>query len=147
MNEPLKRIEWRQSWGPLTRSTKREKGLSEELWVRVWTRRNLLLLLPIAVDKGTAKALVSPCQGPLPVWPTAVGQAYIISKKEAATPGTIVTRTLFLNSKSFCVLFDSGATHSFISTWHSMQLSLERRRTETHHRIKLSNCDWASHLL
>jgi len=62
-----------------------------------------------------------------------------MSKKEAATSGTVVTRTLLLNSKPFCVLFDSSATHSFISTRSTMHLTLEGRRTETNYRIKLPN--------
>jgi len=62
-----------------------------------------------------------------------------MSKKEAATSGTVVTGTLFLNSKPFCVLFDSGATHLFISTQSAMQLNLENRRMEANYRIKLPN--------
>jgi len=62
-----------------------------------------------------------------------------MSKKEAATSGTVVTRTLFLNSKPFCVLFDSGTTHSFISTRSAIQLYLKDKRTKTNYRIKLSN--------
>ena len=60
-------------------------------------------------------------------------------KKEAATSGMVVTRTLFLNSKSFCVLFDSSATHLFISTQFAMELNLEGREMETNYRIKLLN--------
>ena len=90
-----------------------------------------------AVDKGAAKPLAPPQQGAPPPRPATVGRAYVISKKEAATAGTVVTGTLFLNSKPFCILFDSGATHSFISTWSAMQLNLEDRRTETNYRIKL----------
>lgn len=62
-----------------------------------------------------------------------------MNKKEAATFGTVVTRALFLNSRPFCVLFDSGATHSFISTRSAKQLSLENRRMITNYRIKLPN--------
>jgi len=61
------------------------------------------------------------------------------SKKEAVTSNSVVTGTLFLNSKSFCVLFDSGATHSFISTRYTMQLNLEDRQMETNYRINLPN--------
>ena len=60
-------------------------------------------------------------------------------KKEAASSGTVVTATLFLNSKPFCVLFDSGATHSFTSTRSAMQLNVENRMTKTNYRIKLPN--------
>jgi len=62
-----------------------------------------------------------------------------MNKKEAATSGMVVTGTLFLNSKPFCVLFDSGATHSFIATRSAIQLSLENRRMETNYRMKLPN--------
>ena len=61
----------------------------------------------------------------------------MMSKKQATTSSTIVTRTLFLNSKSFCVLFDSSATHSFISTRSVLQLDLESVKVETNYRIKL----------
>jgi len=60
-----------------------------------------------------------------------------MNKKEAATSGTVVTRTLFLNSKPFCELFDSGATHSLISARSAIQLGLENRRMKTNYRIKL----------
>jgi len=69
-----------------------------------------------AVDKGAAKPLAPPRQRAPPPRPTVVGRAYVMSKKAATTSGMVVTGTLFLNSKPFCVLFDSGATHSFIST-------------------------------
>ena len=68
-----------------------------------------------AVNKGATKPLAPPHQGAPPPTPAAVGQAYVMSKKEATTSGTVVTETFFLNSKPFCMLFDSGATHSFIS--------------------------------
>jgi len=92
-----------------------------------------------AVDKGAAKPLAPLRQGPPASKPTVAGRAIVMNKKEAATSGMVVSRTLFLNSKAFCVLFDSGATHSFISTRCSIQLSLENRRMETNYRIKLPN--------
>ena len=92
-----------------------------------------------AVDKGAAKPLAPPCQGAPPLRPVAVGRAYVMSKKEAATSGMVVTGTLFLNSKLFCILFDSSATHSFISTRSAMQWNLEDRSMETNYRIKLPN--------
>ena len=92
-----------------------------------------------AEDKGVAKPLAPPHQGAPPPRPVAVGRAYVMTKKEAATSGMVVTKTLFLNSKPFCVLFDSGATHSFISTRSAMQLNLEDTRIEANYRIKLPN--------
>ena len=68
------------------------------------------------IDKGAIKLLALACQGPLPPSLAAVGSAYVMNKKEAAASSIVVTRTLFLNSKPFCVLFNSGATYSFIST-------------------------------
>ena len=62
-----------------------------------------------------------------------------MSKKEAATSSTVVTRIHILNLNPFCVLFDSGTTHSFISTRSTMQMNLEDRRMETNYRIKLPN--------
>jgi len=61
-----------------------------------------------------------------------------MSKKEAAASSTVVTETLFLNSKP-CVLFVSGATHSFISSLFVLQLNLENAMVETNYRIKLPN--------
>jgi len=92
-----------------------------------------------AADKDAAKPLGPLRQGPLPSRVATVGRAFLMNKKEAATSGTVVTGTLFLNSKPFCVLFDSGTTHSFISTQSAIQLSLENRRMETNYTIKLPN--------
>jgi len=68
---------------------------------------------------------------------TTIGRAYVLSKKEVATFGTVVTRTLFLISKPFCVLIDSVATHSFTSTRYAMQLNLENKEIKTNYRNKL----------
>jgi len=92
-----------------------------------------------AVDKGIAKILAPPHQEAPSLRPAAGGRAYVMSKKEATTSGTVVTRTLFLNSKPFGILFDSGATHPFISTRSSMQLNMKDRRMETNYKIKLPN--------
>jgi len=91
------------------------------------------------VDKGVVKPLAPPRQGASLPRPAAIGRAYVMSNKEAATSGTEVTGTIFLNSKSFCVLFDSGATHSFISTRSATQLNLEDGRTESNCRIMIPN--------
>jgi len=63
------------------------------------------------VDKGAAKPLAPPRQRAPPPRPPPVGLAYVMSKKEAATSGMVVTGTLLLNTKPFYVLFYSGATH------------------------------------
>ena len=62
-----------------------------------------------------------------------------MSKKEATASGTIVTGTLFLNSKPFCILFDSSATHSFIATRAALQLNLKQNKEWQKYRISLSN--------
>jgi len=62
-----------------------------------------------------------------------------MSKKEATISGTVVTGTLFLNSKSFCVLFDSSATHSFICTHVVLQLTLKTHEERVSYRISLPN--------
>ena len=60
-------------------------------------------------------------------------------KKKVATSSMVVTETLFSNAKAFCVLFDSGAIHSFVFTRSAMQRNLQNRRTKTNYRIMLPN--------
>ncbi|XP_047149502.1 uncharacterized protein LOC124821629, partial [Vigna umbellata] len=45
----------------------------------------------------------------------AVGRVYAITSAEAASSGTLITSTCFVYGTPCCVLFDYGATHSFIS--------------------------------
>ncbi|XP_047159520.1 uncharacterized protein LOC124829977, partial [Vigna umbellata] len=45
----------------------------------------------------------------------AVGRVYAITGAEAASSGTLIISTCLLFGKPCCVLYDSGATHSFIS--------------------------------
>ena len=45
-----------------------------------------------------------------------VGRVYVINKKQVEDSRTVVTGTLTFNSTPFVVLFNSGATHSFISS-------------------------------
>ncbi|XP_052725916.1 uncharacterized protein LOC128194373 [Vigna angularis] len=45
----------------------------------------------------------------------AVGRVYAITGSEAASSGTLIIGTCLVHGKQCCVLFDSGATHSFIS--------------------------------
>ncbi|XP_052723750.1 uncharacterized protein LOC128193709 [Vigna angularis] len=45
----------------------------------------------------------------------ATGRVYAITGAEAASSGTLVTGTCLVHGIPCCVLFDSGATHSFIS--------------------------------
>jgi len=64
-----------------------------------------------AVEKGVARPIPPPRQRNLPSKPSTARRAYIMSKKEAIISGTVVTGTLFLNSKPFYILFDSVVTH------------------------------------
>ena len=108
----------------------------------VWKPEHLITACPRrlkVVDKGAAKPLALLYYRPPPSRRTVTGRAYMISKKEAVASGMVVTRTLFLNLKPFCVLFDLDATHSFISTRSAMKLNLENWTIETNYRIKLPN--------
>jgi len=60
--------------------------------------------------------MLPPHLGTLPTKSATTGRGYVMNKMEATVYGTIVTQTFFLYSKPFCILFDSGATYSFIST-------------------------------
>jgi len=91
------------------------------------------------VEKGVVKSSSPPHQVQAPEKPFIVGRAYITSKKEASNSGTVVTGTLFLNSKPFSVLFNSGATHSFISTRAALLLNLEDNKEEVEYKIGLLN--------
>jgi len=62
-----------------------------------------------------------------------------MSKKKAAISSTVVTGTLSLNSKPFCVLFESGATHSFISTRAALPLNLKQNKECANYGISLPN--------
>jgi len=68
-----------------------------------------------AMEKGVAKPLAPPLSTTTSK-PATIGRAYIMRKKEASIFGIVVTRTLFLNSKPVCVLFDSDAMHCFMHT-------------------------------
>jgi len=83
--------------------------------------------------------LALPRQNPAPQRPPAIGRAYIMSRKEASNSGTVVTGTLFLNSTPLSVLFDSRATHSFISTRATLLLNLEGTKEEVNYQIGLPN--------
>jgi len=66
------------------------------------------------------------------------GRTYVMSKKEATVSGMVVIGTI-LKSKSFCILFDSGDTHSFISTWTILQLNLKKDKVWANYKISLPN--------
>ena len=100
-------------------------GTSECMWCG--SLEHLIATCPRrlkVMDKGATKPLAPPHQGSPPPKLTVVGKVYMMSKNKATTSDTVVTRALFLNSKPFCVLFDSDATHPFISTQSAMQLNL-----------------------
>ncbi|XP_014496196.1 uncharacterized protein LOC106757873 [Vigna radiata var. radiata] len=47
--------------------------------------------------------------------PQATGRVYVLTRAEATNSGDLIFCHCLLNGKSCCVLFDSGATHSFVS--------------------------------
>jgi len=62
-----------------------------------------------------------------------------MSKNESSNSSTVVTGTLFLNSMPFFVLFDSGATNSFISTRAALLLNVEDNKEGVNYKIGLLN--------
>jgi len=56
----------------------------------------------VAKPKVAAKPFALAHQGPTFLKPAIVGRAYVMSKKEVITSGTVVIGTLYLNSKPFC---------------------------------------------
>jgi len=69
------------------------------------------------------RALGSTPSGPSTL-ETRYSKKSVHNEQEASNSGTMVTGTLLLNSKPFSILFDSGATHSFISTRAASPLNL-----------------------
>jgi hypothetical protein len=68
-------------------------------------------------------------QQQLPPRPNASGRVYVLSKQEADNTGTVITGTLSLQCVPVHVLFDSGASHSFISSSMARKLQLEPNPT------------------
>ncbi|XP_017426237.1 uncharacterized protein LOC108334815 [Vigna angularis] len=60
----------------------------------------------------------------------AVGRVYAITGAEAASSGTLTISTCLVYGRSCCVLYDSGATHSFISKVCVGKLGLEVREMQ-----------------
>ncbi|XP_017410663.2 uncharacterized protein LOC108322887 [Vigna angularis] len=60
----------------------------------------------------------------------AVGRVYAMTRTEATNAGNLITSTCLLNDVSCCVLFDSGATHSFISKECVEKLGLSVRELQ-----------------
>ncbi|XP_057247516.1 uncharacterized protein LOC130589902 [Beta vulgaris subsp. vulgaris] len=57
------------------------------------------------------------------------GQVHVMNQTEANTKGNVVTGTFSIHSMSVYVLFDSGASHSFVSELLVKKLGLENSRT------------------
>ena len=57
-----------------------------------------------------------------------VGRVYVINKKQAEDSGIVVNGTLTFNSTSFVVLFNSKATHSFISSKSASRIEMESHK-------------------
>ncbi|XP_014511411.1 uncharacterized protein LOC106770099 [Vigna radiata var. radiata] len=60
----------------------------------------------------------------------AVGRVYAITGMEASNAGNLITSTCLLYGMPCCVLFDSGATHSFISKACVDRLGLAKREMQ-----------------
>jgi len=84
-----------------------------------------------AVDEGTIKSL-APNSLKAPTCKAYGGRNGVFDEQKGSCHfTTAVTETFSLNSKSFCILLDSGATHSFISTRSAKQLNLKNIMAET----------------
>jgi len=79
-------------------------------------------LLPAPKTEGCRQGLPPPRA-------VSVERVHVLSKKEAAAFGMVVSGTLFLISHPFYALVDSVATHSFTSTRYAMQLNLDNKET------------------
>ncbi|XP_022633081.1 uncharacterized protein LOC111241024 [Vigna radiata var. radiata] len=60
----------------------------------------------------------------------AAGRVYAITGAEASTPSNLITNTCLLHGMPCCVLFDSRATHSFISKACVDRLGLAEREMQ-----------------
>ena len=66
-----------------------------------------------------------------------VGKAYVINRKQAHEVATVVIGTLTFNSVPLLVLFDSGATHSFISSNAVTQIGHQLHKNPTNLLVSL----------
>jgi len=55
------------------------------------------------VEKRSSKVVRTTTLGPWPPKPTTSRRVYVMGKKEVIDSSTVVTKTLFLNLKTFCV--------------------------------------------
>ncbi|KAI3773112.1 hypothetical protein L6452_04311 [Arctium lappa] len=62
--------------------------------------------------------------------PRSTGRAFQMSSEEAKTSTDVVSGTFFLNSVPTRVLFDSGASYSFISDLYSQRLAMSKSMLE-----------------
>ena len=85
---------------------------------------------PSSILKGTKAAT--------PMANRSVGKAYVINRKQAHEAATIVTGTLIFNSVPLVVLFDSGPTHSFISSNAVSQIGHQLYKNPTNLLVSLS---------
>ena len=84
---------------------------------------------PSSIPKGTKAAT--------PVANRSVGKAYVINRKQAHEASTVVTGTLTFNSIPLIVLFDLGATHSFISSNVVSQIGHQLHKNPTNLLVSL----------
>jgi len=56
--------------------------------------------------------------------PQATGRVYTMTATEAVRSGNLVIGSYLIVGKSLCILYDSGATHSFVSESKVVELGL-----------------------
>ena len=64
------------------------------------------------------------------VRPQAAGRVYAMTGTEANRAGNLVFGSCMIDGKSLCVLYDSGATHSFVSESIVLELGLPAKELQ-----------------
>ncbi|GJW02481.1 putative reverse transcriptase domain-containing protein [Tanacetum coccineum] len=77
--------------------------------------------------------------GNQPVIPEAKGKAYAIGRGDANLGSNVVTGTFLLNNHYACVLFDSGADRSFVSTTFSTLLDIIPNTLDVNYAVELAD--------
>jgi len=75
--------------------------------------------------------------------PQAMGRVYAMSGAEASGSGNLVMGSCMIAGSSCCVLYDSGATHSFVSFACVERLGLPVSELSASSRCLLRRRDWS----
>jgi len=75
--------------------------------------------------------------------PQATGRVYAMSGAEASGSGNLVMGSCMIAGSSCCVLYDSGATHSFVSFACVERLGLPVSELSASSRCLLRRRDWS----